>query len=91
VLILSVSDTGIGMRKEDIPRALTPFRQLDETLARSYDGVGIGLPLARHFVELHDGRLEIESAPGEGTCVTLRFPAERLVMEGQPRDAASSG
>jgi len=90
-LILSVRDTGIGMRKEDIPRALTPFRQLDETLARSYDGVGIGLPLARHFVELHDGRLEIESAPGEGTCVTLRFPAERLVMEGQPRDAASSG
>lgn len=82
---LTVRDSGIGMRQEDIPRALTPFRQLDETLARSYDGIGVGLPLAKHFVELHDGRLEIDSAPGQGTSVTLRFPAERLVTDGQPQ------
>ena len=89
-LSLAIRDTGIGMRRDDIPRALTPFRQLDETLARSYDGIGVGLPLASHFVELHDGRLEIDSAPGEGTCVTLRFPAQRLVTQHSPQNATSA-
>jgi len=86
-LSLAIRDTGIGMRREDIPRALTPFRQLDETLARSYDGVGVGLPLARHFVELHEGRLDLESEPGKGTCVTLYFPKSRLSAETQSRTA----
>jgi PAS domain S-box-containing protein len=83
-LTVSVTDTGIGMREEDIPRALAPFGQVDSSLAREYEGTGLGLPLAKSFVELHGGSLDIESRPGIGTTVTVRFPAERVREIGQP-------
>ena len=76
-LIIAVCDSGIGMRAEDIPAALSPFTQLESTLTRRYEGTGLGLPLTKKFVELHGGKLEIESAPGQGTCVSLTIPAER--------------
>jgi len=50
---------------------LAPFRQVDNGLARSYEGTGLGLPLAKTLVELHGGELLIESKLGEGTCVTV--------------------
>jgi PAS domain S-box-containing protein len=78
-LVLSVADTGIGMRAEDIPLALSPFGQVAGAFARSHDGVGLGLPLARHLTELHQGRLEIESRPGAGTTVRVHLPAGRVV------------
>jgi signal transduction histidine kinase len=78
-LVLSVADTGIGMRDEDIPLALSPFGQVASAFARNHDGIGLGLPLARHLTELHQGRLEIESHPGAGTTVRLHLPAERLL------------
>lgn len=71
---ISVADTGIGMKTEDIPGALTAFRQIDSSLGRKYEGTGLGLPLARRFAELHGGSLEIESSLGEGTTVTVRIP-----------------
>jgi PAS domain S-box-containing protein len=77
-LVLSVADTGIGMRAEDIPLALSPFGQVADAFVRNHDGVGLGLPLARHLTELHQGRLEIESRPGIGTTVRILLPAERL-------------
>src|SRR6266851_2571330 len=80
---LSVSDTGVGMRPEEIPLALQPFRQVDSSLNRRYDGAGLGLPLARTLAELHGGRLAIESAPGEGTKVSITLPARRVVREGE--------
>jgi len=70
---LSVADTGIGMRAEDIPVALSPFSQVDSSLARRYEGTGMGLPLCKSIIELHGGRLEIVSAPGQGTTVTVLF------------------
>jgi signal transduction histidine kinase len=78
-LVLSVADTGIGMRAEDIPLALSPFGQVAAAFARNHDGVGLGLPLARHLTELHQGRLEIESRVGVGTTVRVHFPAARMV------------
>ena len=78
---LSVADTGVGMRPEEIPLALQPFRQVDSSLNRRYDGAGLGLPLARTLAELHGGRLAIESAPGEGTTVSITLPARRVVRE----------
>jgi len=68
---LVVADTGIGMRAEDIPIALEPFGQLDNALARRYEGVGLGLPLTKALVDLHDGQIEIDSVPGEGTRVRI--------------------
>ena len=68
---LAVADTGIGMRAEDIPVALSPFSQVDSSLSRRYEGTGMGLPLCKSIIELHGGRLEIVSAPGQGTTVTV--------------------
>ena len=83
-LALSVSDTGIGMRPEDIPTALEPFRRLDSSpLARSL-GTGLGLPITKAQIELHGGRLEVESTLGVGTRVTLHFPRERVLIAEAP-------
>lgn len=76
---ITVRDTGIGMRPEDIPIALTPFRQVDARLERSYDGTGLGLPIAAAMMRIHQGTLHIESEPGKGTTVTIEFPVERVV------------
>jgi signal transduction histidine kinase len=75
----SVSDTGIGMAPEDIPRALSPFDQLEDSWDRRYEGTGLGLPLTNALLTLHEGKLEIISAPGQGTTVIARFPAHRTV------------
>jgi PAS domain S-box-containing protein len=83
-LVFSVADTGIGMRAEDIPLALAPFGQVAGAFARNHDGVGLGLPLARHLTELHQGRLEIESRLEAGTVVRVHLPATRLLPPREP-------
>ncbi len=77
---LRVSDTGIGMTEEQIPVALTAFGQADTRLARRYEGVGLGLPLVKSFVELHGGTVAIDSSLGQGTTVTITLPHEPLTM-----------
>ena len=74
----TVRDTGVGMRPEDIPRALEPFQQLDPNSVRTLGGAGLGLPIAKRLLEAHGGELTIESLPGEGTTVVARLPAERV-------------
>jgi signal transduction histidine kinase len=76
---LSVTDRGIGMRPEDVDIALQPFRQLENAYARTYDGTGLGLPIASRLIELHGGALHIESVPGKGTVIEIRLPVLRLV------------
>ena len=85
-LAIAVSDTGIGMTAAEIAIALEPFQQVDSDLARKYEGTGLGLPLTRGLIELHGGRLEIASAPGQGTTVTVIFPAVRV----HPREKSST-
>ncbi len=77
-LIIAIVDNGIGIAPHDIPKALERFGQVDNSLARRYEGTGLGLPLSKRLMELHDGALEIDSALGVGTTVTLVFPAHRL-------------
>ena len=77
-LVIRVSDTGIGIAADDIPVALEQFGQIDNSLARKYEGTGLGLPLSKRLVEMHGGRLEIRSAPARGTTVDVVFPSERL-------------
>jgi len=72
---LRIRDSGSGMAPDDIPRALQPFVQVDTSLARRHGGTGLGLPLTKIFVELHGGRLEIDSALDVGTTVTVILPA----------------
>jgi signal transduction histidine kinase len=71
---MTVSDTGIGIREADIPIALAPFGQIDSALNRKHAGTGLGLPLSQRLVRLLGGELEIESAPGNGTVVTIVLP-----------------
>jgi two-component system cell cycle sensor histidine kinase PleC len=73
--LIEVTDTGIGMSAQDIAVALQPFGQVDSHLARRHGGTGLGLPLARSFVDLHGGTLSIDSAEGQGTTVRVRLPA----------------
>jgi signal transduction histidine kinase len=77
-LVITVSDTGIGMAPHQIPKALEAFGQVDSTISRKYEGTGLGLPLAKHLVELHGGMLRIESALNFGTTVTIVLPPERI-------------
>jgi len=82
-LVVRIADTGIGIAPEDIQKALDPFTQIDSSLARRYEGTGLGLPLAKRLIELHGGTLAIESALGAGTCITLSFPHRRLASTGK--------
>jgi signal transduction histidine kinase len=79
--VFCITDTGIGIAEADIPRALTPFRQIDDPLNRKYEGTGLGLPLAKSLVEMHGGSLELESEPGVGTTVTVCFPAAPIASD----------
>ncbi len=78
-LDIRVTDTGIGMSAEQIPLALERFGQVDNKLARKYEGTGLGLPLTKQLLGLHGGALAIESTLGRGTTVTASFPPERIV------------
>jgi len=76
--ILRVSDTGIGIAPEYLDTIMQPFVQVDSGINRKYEGTGLGLSLVKSMAELHGASIEIESAPGEGTTVIVRFPAERV-------------
>jgi signal transduction histidine kinase len=74
---IAVADTGIGIAQEDIPRTLEPFQQAANAHARDHGGAGLGLALTRKFIDLHGGRIEIDSTLGVGTTVTLHLPTWR--------------
>jgi PAS domain S-box-containing protein len=82
-LKVTVSDTGIGIKEEDIAKVLVPFGQVDSALARRYAGTGLGLTLVISLVELHGGKFELQSVFGQGTDAIFFLPAERMVAPGQ--------
>ena len=71
---LQIRDTGIGIAAAELERVSAPFYQVDRRLNRAYDGAGIGLALAKRYVELHGGRLSLSSEEGAGTTVTVALP-----------------
>ncbi|WP_029007098.1 ATP-binding response regulator [Azospirillum halopraeferens] len=79
---ISVRDDGPGISPDLIVRLFTPFTQGERTLARVHEGIGLGLPIVRRFAELHGGSVELDSAPGKGTVVTIHLPADRILSEG---------
>jgi PAS domain S-box-containing protein len=87
-VLLLVEDTGIGMEPETVAAALEPFRQLDASLARRFEGAGLGLSIAKALAELHGGALGVQSAVGEGTTVTITLPASRLDVMTSPAKVA---
>jgi signal transduction histidine kinase len=77
--MLSVTDTGIGIAAEDIPRVMQPFGQIENALSRTHQGTGLGLPLIKSLVELHGGHLVLKSTKGVGTRITAILPATRVI------------
>ena len=78
-VVLAVADTGIGMKPDEIAVALKPFGQVGPNMAARAEGTGLGLPLCLRFAEALGGSIAIESAPGNGTTVTLTLPAHVVV------------
>jgi len=85
-LAITVSDSGIGIAAENLERVLEPFAQVDSSLSRSHSGTGLGLPIVKRMMELHQGNLSLTSSIGSGTIATVRFPIARAVHE-QPQRA----
>ena len=79
-LAISVSDTGVGISEADLQRVLQPFEQASAPGTETRPGIGLGLPLARHLVELHGGTLTLRSKPAAGTTARLTLPADRLIV-----------
>jgi signal transduction histidine kinase/CheY-like chemotaxis protein len=73
-VIFSVADTGIGIAAEDMPRLFRDFQQLDGTTRRRFGGAGLGLAISRRFVELHKGRIWVESEVGKGSTFSVSLP-----------------
>ena len=78
-MVFTVSDTGIGMDKAGLAQAMIMFGQVDGSLARQYEGTGLGLPLTLRMVEAHGGTLELDSRLNAGTTAVVRMPAHRVV------------
>ena len=77
-LMLSISDTGIGIPPEQIERIFQPFEQVADHLTREHEGTGLGLPIAKALIELHGGELVLSSQPGAGTTARIRLPGDRV-------------
>ncbi|MBK8784613.1 MAG: response regulator [Anaerolineales bacterium] len=86
----SVTDTGIGIRPEDLPKLFQPFMQLDGGLSRQYEGSGLGLALAKKMVELHGGRIEVQSEPGKGSRFSFTLPWSKSAQSYRSSDPAET-
>ena len=79
---IEVSDTGVGIEADKLDVIVEPFIQVESAMARENGGVGLGLPLVKKIVEMHDGKLKIESEPGVGTTVSVTLPKARWIEDG---------
>jgi cell cycle sensor histidine kinase DivJ len=75
-LKIIVADTGIGIAPNDLSQLGEPFFQASASYARHFEGTGLGLSVVRGLVGLHGGTIAIESAPGEGTTISVRLPLD---------------
>ena len=78
---ITIWDTGIGIAPEDLPRLFQVFVQLDSKLSRQYAGTGLGLALVKRLAELHNGSVEVESTPGQGSRFSILLPWEAAALE----------
>ncbi len=73
---IAITDTGIGISKEDQKKLFQPFVQVDASTSRQFEGTGLGLALVKRFVGLHGGKVWIESEPGKGSTFTFTIPIQ---------------
>jgi two-component system phosphate regulon sensor histidine kinase PhoR len=87
---ISVSDSGIGIEKDHLPRLTERFYRVDGSRSRDTGGTGLGLSIVKHVVQRHSGELDILSEPGRGSTFRLVFPAARVRMVAPVADARST-
>ena len=90
-LWFSVQDTGIGIARQHHELVFEPFEQVENIWSRRYSGTGLGLPIAKKIIELHGGGIGLESQLAEGTKVTLRLPASRILGSRGPAQLGTVG
>jgi signal transduction histidine kinase len=73
-LVYRVTDTGIGIPQDQLDNIFSEFRQVDATISREYGGTGLGLSITKKFVELHGGRIWVESTRGKGSTFSFAVP-----------------
>ncbi len=88
-LLLTVTDTGMGISEKNLPHVFDRFWQADDSSKRKYQGVGIGLALVKELVEVQGGDVAVESEPGKGTTFTVRLPYEPAQMNQIPATEAA--
>jgi CheY-like chemotaxis protein len=71
---VAVADTGIGIAPQDVSKVFDEFGQVDSSLQRKHEGSGLGVPLSKRLIELHDGRMWLESQPGQGSTFYFTLP-----------------
>lgn len=76
-VVFSITDTGVGIAPQDIGRLFQEFQQIDGSMRRKQGGTGLGLVISKHFVEMHDGRIWVDSAVGVGSRFSFVLPVRR--------------
>lgn len=71
---IAVADSGMGIAEENLENIFKEFHQIDQNVARKRIGTGLGLPIAKHLIDRHDGKIEVESELGKGSTFTIRLP-----------------
>ena len=92
-VVLSVSDTGIGIAPADQTRVFERFFRVDKSHSKETGGTGLGLSIVKHAVQLHNGQISVQSALGQGTTMTVTFPcatetAENLAVPDEQCDVS---
>lgn len=90
IAIFQVEDTGIGISESQRPLLFQKFQQLDSSLTRTYEGTGLGLALTKQLVELHNGKIEVNSTVGVGSIFTVWLPAQAIAQSTDKLDSTIS-
>lgn len=90
-IVISVTDTGIGIKEEDMQRLFKTFEQLEAPYTKQYKGTGLGLVLAKKIIELHGGRIWVESVIGKGSVFTFSIPVEQAGARDEGRETTGEG